>query len=173
MGLSKTLHCQLLDPDLVVRTSEEYAKFINKLDISIPERRHVYRYLLEKAVADIKAQKDIIWAQPWRRISGIETTVKNLCCKTSRSELSYDIDLETILKNGWFKTYVIECLTNLIDTKMRIKQRYLSGSHSWSGEEIDDYISKHEQFSLPIPYLKIVGTNNISENVTTITNFIN
>jgi hypothetical protein len=69
--IKKYLDAALLDPDTATLTK-----------VNLPPdtrlKKHKYRLILKKAVAQILKGKTVVWCQPWRKSKNINLTVENI-----------------------------------------------------------------------------------------------
>ena len=98
---------QILDPDFVDIFSPEFKEFKSTFPQLTRLKNLKYRFLLNKAVAQINSGKSFIWCQPWRKSESLKTTLDN-------------INFQNLISDGW-EIYIVELLIDPKTAWQRLK----------------------------------------------------
>lgn len=116
----------------------EKINLINSDPSAISVKKYKYKKNLEECIGYLEQRKDVLWAQPWRDMQGLQTTIDNI----------------KYLANDKVEFLVIEIIQSpeitWINTRIRLERDGYT-----KDKYFDHFVKQHEKFNIPdVEYLK-------------------
>lgn len=155
-----------LDPDKVDIFSPEFVSFSEEYPPTLPIKKKVYRYLLQKACAALPQGKVVVWEQPWRNRDLFLLTLQNI------ATIGYGIQSPQ-LSSLPFKVAIIEISISSDEALDRVTKRFEKRSHPLTPCDFTQFHESLEHLDdLGLPFVCFDGMQTLQELTHNVQNFI-
>jgi len=162
----------LLDPDKIDTETKEYSEFLPRNTKNPTENVKMYCFLYDVAETRLKKEQNIIWTQPWSRMSEIELTIRNFGYHlTDMKGEVWPSTTDRIIDKLPFKFLVAELYVGNKTSTKRWKERNIDNPSEF--ERLIKTQKLFQPFSLPVPYIKLDGTDDVKTNADKLIKFCN
>ena len=149
-------HVSVIDPDTIVKDSEEYIDFTSNLTTNEPEvdpKFFPFRYLLFKSQQALESKKSVIWNQPFTELDGLRYTISSLV-KFAESV------------NQHVNVIIIDIELTPEVVYARIERRINGGGHGPDLPTFQSFVSKfQESDTLGYKHLTVDGEKPLQTNI--------
>lgn len=148
---------QLIDPDEVDTTSDDYRTFSRSLSAQgVDEKFHPYRYLHAAARQAIDASKIIIWNQAFVDFKSLIITIERLKDYAHEQGMSLPI-------------LVVNVTIDADVARQRVRTRALSDGRTIDDRVMERFIREYAPFDHSVyPSIVVDGTDSVALSVTSI-----
>ena len=163
-----------LDADSINTISSDYRNFQPNSIRNPSEKVKRYCFLFHKAREGLNKKKNVIWAQPWSRVTEIETTIRNFAFYfLDYKEKSWTSELVEIIEKLPFEMLVIELQIENALSEKRVKQRY--AEKIWEKVEqpkLKRFNMYYQNITYPLPKFQASGKTKLEAIRVKTTNFL-
>ena len=161
-ALSDRLSFEIIDPDLIFPYTKNFISFRKEGPINLRLKNLKYRYNLKRVVMLLKKGSSVIWEQPWRKILGIDTSLRNIALKFKYDKKDvWNHEIDILIAALPFKVIFIELISDPELAWKRCKRKHLYKSKSYFYK---NFIAKTEKFNLNTKHY-IQFDNSINERM--------